>query len=76
MTAFGEDLIQSLGEALAHMKGEGPAVVHASLDRREVRKHGGLTQADMARLMGKSLSGYRKWEQGQRAVARPPCCSA
>ena len=27
MKTFGEDLIQSLGEALAHAKGEGPAIV-------------------------------------------------
>ena len=25
----------------------------------------------MAPLMGMSLSGYRKWEQGQRAVSGP-----
>ena len=29
MSTFGEDLIQSLNEALAHAKGEGPAIVHA-----------------------------------------------
>jgi putative transcriptional regulator len=71
MTAFGKDLIQSLGEALAHVKGEGPAIVHVPLDPRAVRKHAGLTQAEMAPLMGMSLSGYRKWEQGQRAVSGP-----
>ncbi len=30
-----------------------------------------LTQAQMAPLMGMSLSGYRKWEQGQRRVSGP-----
>lgn len=29
MSTFGEDLIQSLNGALAHAKGEGPAIVHA-----------------------------------------------
>ena len=29
MSTFGDDLIQSLREALAHAKGDGPAVVHA-----------------------------------------------
>ena len=29
MSTFGDDLIQSLHEALAHAKGDGPAVVHA-----------------------------------------------
>ncbi|MDE2782267.1 MAG: hypothetical protein OXK77_04865 [Gemmatimonadota bacterium] len=29
MSTFGEDLTQSLNEALTHSKGEGPAIVHA-----------------------------------------------
>jgi len=71
MTTFAEDLIQSLGEALAHAKGEGPAIVHAPLDPREVRERVKLTQAQMAPLMGMSVSGYRKWEQGQRRISGP-----
>lgn len=71
MSRFGEDLIQSLNEALAHAKGEGPAVVHAPMTPREVRKQAKLTQAQMAPLMGMSLSGYRKWEQGVRRVNGP-----
>lgn len=71
MSTFGEDLIQSLNEALAHAKGEGPAVVHTPVDPREVRKRAKLTQAKMAEMMGLSLSGYRKWEQGQRRVSGP-----
>ena len=45
MTRFGDDLPQSLNEALAHAKGEGPATVHAPAARREVRKRAKLTQA-------------------------------
>ncbi len=71
MSTFGEDLVQSLNEALAHAKGEGPAVVHAPVTPREVRKQAKLTQAQMAPLMGMSLSGYRKWEQGTRRVSGP-----
>lgn len=71
MKTFGEDLIQSLGEALAHAKGEGPAIVYAPLDPREVRERAKLTQAQMAPLMGMSVSGYRKWEQGQRRISGP-----
>ena len=71
MSTFGEDLIQSLNEAIAHAKGEGPAIVHTPVDPREVRTHAKLTQAEMAPLMGMSLSGYRKWEQGQRRVSGP-----
>ena len=59
MSTFGEDLIQSLQESLAHAKGEGPATVHAVLSPREVRERIKLTQAQMAPLMGMSLSGYR-----------------
>ena len=59
MSTFGEDLIQSLNEALAHAKGEGPAIANAPVTPREVRKQAKLTQAQMAPLMGMSLSGYR-----------------
>jgi len=71
MTTLGEDLIQSLNEALAHAKGDGPAVVHKPVHPREIRRRAKLTQAQMAPLMGMSLSGYRKWEQGQRQVSGP-----
>lgn len=71
MSTFGEDLIQSLNEALAHAKGEGPAIVHTPVTPREVRKQAKLTQAQMAALMGMSVSGYRKWEQGARRVSGP-----
>ena len=71
MSTFGEDLIQSLNEALAHAKGEGPARVHASVTPRKVRQQVKLTQAQMAPLLGMSLSGYRKWEQGTRQISGP-----
>ena len=71
MSTFGADLIQSLTEALAHVKGEGRALVHAPVTPRAVRKRAKLTQAQMAPLMGMSLSGYRKWEQGTRRVSGP-----
>jgi putative transcriptional regulator len=71
MTTFGDDLIQAMTEALAHAKGEGPALLHAAITPREVREQAKLTQAQMAPLMGMSLSGYRKWEQGQRRVSGP-----
>ena len=47
MTTFGEDLIQSLNEALAHAKGEGPAIVHAPVTPREVRERAKLTQSQI-----------------------------
>ena len=71
MSTFGEDLIQSLSEALAHAKGEGPTTIHSPIAAREVREGAKLTQAQMAVLMGMSVSGYRKWEQGTRLVSGP-----
>ena len=71
MSTFGDDLIRSLNEALAHATGEGAAIVHTPVAPREVRKQAKLTQAQMAPLMGMSLSGYRKWEQGTRRVSGP-----
>lgn len=71
MSSFGEDLIQAMGEALAHAEGKDPAIVHVPVDPRKIRTRARLTQAQMAPLMGMSLSGYRKWEQGQRRVSGP-----
>lgn len=71
MSNFSDDLIQAMTEALAHAKGEGPAIVHDPIAPQEVRKQAHLTQAQMAPLMGMSVSGYRKWEQGQRRISGP-----
>ena len=48
MSAFSDDLIRSLTEAVAHAKGQGLATVHEPIDPREIRKHAELTQAQMA----------------------------
>ena len=71
MSTFGSDLIRSLDEALAHARGDGPAIVHALATPRAVREQANLTQAQMATLVGMSLSGYRKWEQGTRRLGGP-----
>ncbi len=71
MNTFGDNLIQSLNEALAHATGKGPAVVHAPVTPREVRRQAKLTQAQMAPLVGMSVSGYRKWEQSTRRFNGP-----
>ena len=44
MSTFGEDLIQSLNEALAHARGEGPAIVHTPITPYEVRKQANFTK--------------------------------
>lgn len=71
MSTFGEDLLLSLSQAVAHAKGEGPAIVHAPLEPKAVRVRANLTQKQMAPIMGMSVSGYRKWEQGQRRLSGP-----
>lgn len=71
MSSFGDDLMQSLSEAVAHTEGKGPALVHDPVNPCEVRKRVKLTQEQMAPLMGMSVSGYRKWEQGQRQISGP-----
>jgi hypothetical protein len=78
MSTFGEDLIQSLNEALTHAKGEGPATVHAPVTPREVRKQARLTQAQMAALMGMSVSDYRSGskERAVLAVRRLRFCAS
>ena len=69
---FADELAGAMAEALAHASGtpvEGTRV-HAvdtdTVDPRAVRRHLKLTQEQMAHFLGTSLSGYRKWEQGQR----------
>ena len=71
MTTFGSDLIQSLNEAIAYARGEGPGTLHVPITPREVRKQANLTPAQMAPLVGMSVVGYREWEQGTRRVSGP-----
>jgi putative transcriptional regulator len=68
---LGDELIESLREARAHARGEPADVretrVDVPADRvREIREKIGLSQARFAPLLGVSVSGLRKWEQGVR----------
>jgi putative transcriptional regulator len=71
-TTFGDDLAEAMAEALAHASGspvEGTRVHiidRDAVDPKAIRRHLRLTQQQMAHFLGTSLSGYRKWEQGQR----------
>lgn len=71
-TTFGDELAKAMSEALAHASGapvEGTRVHVAdadTIDPRAIRRHLRLTQEQMAHFLGTSVSGYRKWEQGQR----------
>lgn len=72
MSDFAKGLLEAAKEAAAHMRGEETGVVvHHVPDPRAIREHANLTQAEMAPLLGLSLSGYRKLEQGQRSLSGP-----
>jgi len=76
-SSFGEDLIQAMTEALSHAKGEaveGAAIRKIEVDMPDpklIRRQLDLTQDQMARVLGMSVHGYRKWEQGHRRMSGP-----
>jgi len=64
-------LRDGLEEALAHVRGEETGirvqrVAAPDIQVKSIRKKLGLTQEQMAALLGTSKSGYQKWEQGKR----------
>ena len=62
MSTFGEDLIQSLNEALAHTKGDGPAIVHAPADHRRLLEkwiYEGLSDEERDRIPPELLDRIR-----------------
>jgi len=68
---LGDELIQSMQEALAHARGEAVGarvtrIEKPSVQVKRIRKKIGLTQDTFATVLGVSVSGLRKWEQGQR----------
>ena len=69
MSKVGEELIQSMAEALAHARGDKADVRVHKVEPSEVRKARqrlGLSQDKFADAFGVSASALRKWEQGQR----------
>jgi putative transcriptional regulator len=71
MSKLGDDLIQSMGEALAHARGEEvgareTVVPIEPVHVKAIRKKLGMSQVTFASALGVSVSGLRKWEQGQR----------
>jgi putative transcriptional regulator len=73
MSRIGDDIIAGLEEAILHARGAAPAALRlhqieaTDIDPRAIRKKLRLTQEQMASFLGTSTSGYRKWEQGNRA---------
>ncbi len=68
MSKLGEDLVLAMTQAAAMHHGAPIGRLHHLPTAREVREKMGLTQEEMAPLLGLSLSGYRKIEQGQRPL--------
>ncbi|MDP2123778.1 MAG: helix-turn-helix domain-containing protein [Parvibaculum sp.] len=69
MSDFAKELIASMEEALKHAKGGKTGIrVHAvqPMDVKKARKALNMTQSDFATLVGTSVSGLQKWEQGTR----------
>lgn len=52
MSTFGEGLIQSLNEALAHRKGKGPAIVHTRVTATSNRSPGSHAVLQVPRQQG------------------------
>lgn len=68
---FGDELIQSMQEALAHAGGEASRARVTEFKKpavaiKHIRAKVGFTQDRLADVLGVSVSGLRKWEQGQR----------
>lgn len=66
MSELGEELIHAMEEAIAYARGDNTSLIVHPPKIRETRKNLGLTQEQMAFYLGTSVSGYRKWEQGER----------
>ena len=68
-TSFGDELVASLTEGMAILRGEAePARFHpasVAVDVRAIRKRLGLSQAGFARRFGFNLATVRDWEQGR-----------
>jgi putative transcriptional regulator len=68
---LGDELIESLEQATRHARGQSvdarvTEVAVPAVRVREIRQKVGLSQAKFAPLLGVSVSGLRKWEQGAR----------
>jgi putative transcriptional regulator len=71
MSRIGGDLVKSMGEALAHARGDTKAVrvtkvSDRALDVKAIRAKTGLSQDKFAMMIGVSASTIRKWEQDER----------
>jgi len=69
MTTFGQELIESLGEALDHAKGRKTGVREHRIevpDVRAIREELHMSQAQFASAYRIPLTTLKGWEQGRR----------
>ena len=59
---FSQELSRSVEDAIAFLDGEGPAIVHYYVMPRDIRENAGITQEQMALLVGMKLTDYQEWE--------------
>ena len=74
MSKFGEELIESLTDALAHARGETSGVrVHTVEvpDVRAIRRQLRMSQQEFAETYRIPLSTLKNWEQGRRHPDAP-----
>ncbi len=73
-TQFGKDLVESLGEVAAHLRGDLDLptyeVVPEKVDVAALRKRMKMTQAQFAKMFGFSPRALQDWEQGRRQPER------
>ena len=77
MSDFGDDLVEAMGQALAHARGEAVPglVVHrvavmTAEDVRAIRAHTGLSRVKFAERFGLDPRAMQDWEQGRRLPDR------
>jgi putative transcriptional regulator len=71
MSKLGDELVQSMAQALAHAKARKSRVRTRQVairpgDIQKARKQLGLSQTQFADAFGVSASTLKKWEQGRR----------
>jgi putative transcriptional regulator len=71
MSKLGDELVQSMAQALAHAQGRKSRVRTRQVpirpaDIQKARMQLGLSQSQFADAFGVSASTLKKWEQGQR----------
>ena len=73
---LGQELIEAMGEVVAHHKGERKLkerivkVAPASVDVASIRRSMGLSQYDFAHRFGFSVRALQDWEQHRRVPER------